>query len=65
MSGVHIRTNPFKVNAKAKEILKEHEEISKRKKFKDVVKTVAEYASYSSAFIGLLALILKMSGMGG
>jgi hypothetical protein len=63
----HIQTNPFKVSAQAKVALKTSDEQSKRKGFKNVLKTILEYAGIVASFYSLLETVMKAlaGGAGG
>ena len=62
---VHVQTNPFKVSAQAKVVLKSSDEQSKKKGFKNVLKTILDYASMFAASYGLYELVMKMLAGGG
>jgi hypothetical protein len=56
---VHYAINPYKIIAQAIEVLEEREPIAKKKKFKELLKTLLEYASIARMLYDLIKIILE------
>jgi hypothetical protein len=59
----HYAVNQYMLTAQAREILRERNPAAKRRKFRQLLKTLLQYASYVKTVYDIVKLILRTAGV--
>ncbi len=59
----HYAVNPYRIIAQAREVLKEQDPLVKRRKFRQLLKTLLQYAAYAKTIYDIIKIILKVAGI--